>query len=1592
MAVGKPNPVGALTGANDGLADEIIGHAVNLERLKTSEIQAVYAMLRKVQGDLIEQLNSLDPTAVGGKTQANRLLRLLKNTQATIKANYKLIQKSHTDTLAKVADIEGKAIQQAVGKGVGGDPKIGAAMMTALPPTTTLRALVDGTLVMGAPHKEHWARQAGDLQQRFQDQMREGILAGEGVDDLVRRVRGTQANNFKDGIMEVKRYQAAALVRTSVQAVSNAARNATIEANKDIFDGVQWLSTLDSRTSDICKARSGLRWDNDFKPVGHNKKWSPPPAHWNCRSVVTPVTKSWEQLAGKKLTRNADDFNDSFKAELAKQGFTAAQIAQIKPRMQASMDGAVPAEFSYEDWIKSKPKAFQQQVLGAAKWRLWNSGKIAFVDLVDQRSNPLSLADLEALIDAGKTSIARASATAKAAAKAEAEAAAKEATELAKKEAQAEQLITAYAAGGKGFTNFKITFDKLAKQGKLEGKTFQEQVALVQAGKEAIDTASKLSTIKKKFKDGKKLSPSELATYKALDAATKEEYRTLKAAEQLKKQLFKAKNDFDEAFLDGPVKFTPKVLAAYEAVDELNMKGLPKKLDAMSEGEQIAHLQKLQDTMEFIVAAEKSFDKDIMDYFLAAKLDDAVLKTSDIAKIKAIGEVDELAKKDILAKLDEAYEQQIRVAQKAEVAAEQTLITYMDAGKGSGKLTQKKVLADLASDSDFEALTFTAKLAKVDEVAKAVKAKADFDSTKSTVSTKLAKGDKLTPAQQSWVSTLDEDGAELLSAAVAKKQKKLGLGPESPKAPPATAENKPTLVFSDFEQTGGQGGSNLGGKFVNQRTGTEYYIKAPENELAARVEVLSAKLYQMAGVRVADIDLLPITGEIGGVNAAGRLGIASRIEKVVDLNASEMRKLSGAKDGFAADAWLANWDVIGNGAAKELNLKKLADGTSLRIDTGGSLYFRAQGGIKTFDADDVPELDSLRFHPGNANARDVFGDISEDQIVAGVARIVAVSDDDIRRVVADTMGDAADNLADILIGRKRFLAQKYEAQLAKLNKPEPTDLTVGITKVEARAIDESGSNGYAIATDKDQIEDQLVHFSTFADSKGANNTLAFLKVRGSASESLGKSVSSASKSADEVSLAKLDDAILTAIKGISLRAKKGEFFEQKDYDRAIKAMEEYRDAYENLRGLVQAGRASAKTFDDFVANYKPWIEDLKETAKTSGDLTAAFWKPHTSDNFTGLTVVKLTVKQKSTGITWSRQRSTWNEKTFKDGKATDTGREGYSNSTDMFVATVDDVTVRYWDDSAPVALRNRLELISNGSGAVTVQQQLNVLKKLGVDSSRASALDREELYLVRTLYAQAAQRGRRGSWWSTRMQKMDDIADQEKRLVYLRKEVSKAADVADITALPTYRPLGDWQQFGHGRILQFRPDANDIEWQAFNNDYVLRHDLYSGVNLESIKAIVESGGQMSPTMDKLRRGITPKGMSPDADIRTGGASYFFTRLRPKNQARRGAGLIWKGRQASRLDAISYDGDRYGNTESISSVLGNRKVTVEGLKDAARVGSNETIFKDSLSIYDDLLYIVVEREGERQKIIDYLKTKMKRWPDGRAIEEVVVGDT
>ena len=62
---------------------------------------------------------------------------------------------------------------------------------------------------------------------------------------------------------------------------------------------MQWVSTLDARTTEICRIRDGLKYAvGTHKPIGHLVPWlgGPGRAHWQCRSASVPVLKSWREM------------------------------------------------------------------------------------------------------------------------------------------------------------------------------------------------------------------------------------------------------------------------------------------------------------------------------------------------------------------------------------------------------------------------------------------------------------------------------------------------------------------------------------------------------------------------------------------------------------------------------------------------------------------------------------------------------------------------------------------------------------------------------------------------------------------------------------------------------------------------------------------------------------------------------------------------------------------------------------------------------------------------------------------------------------------------------------------------------------------------------------------------------------------------------------------------------------------------------------------------------------------------------------------------------------------------------------------------
>ena len=276
--------------------------------------------------------------------------------------------------------------------------------------------------------------------------------------------------------------------------------------------------------------------------------------------------------------------------------------------------------------------------------------------------------------------------------------------------------------------------------------------------------------------------------------------------------------------------------------------------------------------------------------------------------------------------------------------------------------------------------------------------------------------------------------------AVPVKAKKTKAAKPAPVAAPTPAAPSGVESIDHWVQTGPQGGSNPGGRFKDA-DGVEWYCKFPQGEDIAKSEVLAAKLYGLAGVTGQDAKL---------ISKGGKLGIASRWVGVKKASSpAALSAVDGVKSGFAVDAWLGNWDVVGLGLD---NLQIGADGKAVRVDAGGSLEYRAQGGKKAF-GNVVTEIESLRDPKINPQAAAVFGDMTTADITASVKKVAAIADDDIYDLVMQHgpgTHEQKTHLIEMLIERKNDLLAKYPKAVKKAKekpKPDPTALKVDASKL-----------------------------------------------------------------------------------------------------------------------------------------------------------------------------------------------------------------------------------------------------------------------------------------------------------------------------------------------------------------------------------------------------------------------------------------------------------------------------------------------------------------------------------------------------------------
>lgn len=188
-----------------------------------------------------------------------------------------------------------------------------------------------------------WFNKLGvNVQNQIQKDFKVGMIQGKSIPDMADDILANNLDAFTSGGLKKAVRDAKAVARTATTMVNARARELSYAQNDDIIKGVEYLATLDSKTTVVC-----MNLDGNVYPIGEGPR---PPQHWNCRSTTLPVVKSWEEM-----------------------GIPAKDLST---EARASMDGQVVGVKNAESWLKGQQAITQNKVLGRVRADLWRSGEV----------------------------------------------------------------------------------------------------------------------------------------------------------------------------------------------------------------------------------------------------------------------------------------------------------------------------------------------------------------------------------------------------------------------------------------------------------------------------------------------------------------------------------------------------------------------------------------------------------------------------------------------------------------------------------------------------------------------------------------------------------------------------------------------------------------------------------------------------------------------------------------------------------------------------------------------------------------------------------------------------------------------------------------------------------------------------------------------------------------------------------------------------------------------------------------------------------------------------------------------------------------
>lgn len=310
-----------------------IRHQVHIEGLKAGEAEKFVKFLRRIDKAIRLELLTDDITEFS-RARLERMIKSVRKTMGVILDEYQSTLLDDLLALAEYeAEFETKKLNDVLVEGVElsapAYEQLRSAVFTA---PLSVRGPDGGKLL--EPFISDWAEKELDSVSGI---IRQGYYEGQTTHQILRAIRGTKANQYKDGVLEVIDRHAKAITRTAVQHVATTAQYQTWKKTKLVI-GYRWVSTLDGRTSAICRSL-----DDEVFKLGEGPL---PPIHIGCRSTTVPELDPKYKFLKKGATR-------------------------------ASQDGPVSGDENYYTWLRKQPINFQVSVLGKSRAELFRKGGLS---------------------------------------------------------------------------------------------------------------------------------------------------------------------------------------------------------------------------------------------------------------------------------------------------------------------------------------------------------------------------------------------------------------------------------------------------------------------------------------------------------------------------------------------------------------------------------------------------------------------------------------------------------------------------------------------------------------------------------------------------------------------------------------------------------------------------------------------------------------------------------------------------------------------------------------------------------------------------------------------------------------------------------------------------------------------------------------------------------------------------------------------------------------------------------------------------------------------------------------------------------------